>query len=173
MILWVNGTFGVGKTTLADRLVADDGTRRLFDPEHVGFMLGGNFRDVEFDDFQDLPSWRRLTPQILLEVHDATGQDVVAPQTVLREEYWNELRGGLERAGLDVFHVVLQCDDAVLRRRIADDAVEVDARDWRLGHIAVAADARTWWDAAADLVVDTTDMTVDDVARTVSDAASS
>jgi broad-specificity NMP kinase len=36
MLVWLNGTFGVGKTTTAIALVEADDRYRLFDPEQVG-----------------------------------------------------------------------------------------------------------------------------------------
>lgn len=65
MIVWLNGTFGAGKTTTAHELVYRSQGWRIFDPESVGYMLSDNLRDLEFSDFQDLPSWRRLTPLVL------------------------------------------------------------------------------------------------------------
>jgi adenylate kinase family enzyme len=39
MIIWLNGTFGAGKTTTARELVATTPGARLFDPELVGYLL--------------------------------------------------------------------------------------------------------------------------------------
>jgi len=39
VIVWLNGTFGSGKTTTALRLPALIPGSRLFDPETVGYML--------------------------------------------------------------------------------------------------------------------------------------
>ena len=38
-MIWINGTFGVGKTTTAEALVEAEPALRLFDPEAVGYML--------------------------------------------------------------------------------------------------------------------------------------
>jgi adenylylsulfate kinase-like enzyme len=39
MIVWLNGTFGAGKTTTAPEVVTRLPEARIFDPEHVGFLL--------------------------------------------------------------------------------------------------------------------------------------
>ena len=39
MIIWLNGTFGVGKTSTADRLAALIPDGRVFDPEHFGISI--------------------------------------------------------------------------------------------------------------------------------------
>ena len=54
VIIWMNGTFGVGKTTTARHLVAMSDHLRLFDPEGVGYMLMNNLADHEFTDFQQI-----------------------------------------------------------------------------------------------------------------------
>ena len=103
MIIWINGTFGVGKTTTANALLKGS-SWRLFDPEHVGFLLAGNLRDLEFDDFQDLPPWRELVPAVADEIYRFTGPEgMVAVQTVLVADYWDELVRGSPIAGSQSF----------------------------------------------------------------------
>lgn len=171
MLVWINGTFGVGKTTTGN-LVAAETQWRLFDPEHVGYLLAANLKDLEFDDFQDLPPWRTLVPVVADQLRRFTGcAAMVAVQTVLVEDYWNELRQGLAEHDLPVFHVVLDCQETELRRRIDTDEVESQARQWRLDHIENFHRAMPWLTRSADLVIDTTDLTPDDVARRVVDAA--
>jgi adenylylsulfate kinase-like enzyme len=170
VIIWLNGTFGAGKTSTAAELMARLPGTRLFDPEWVGYMLKENLTDLEFTDFQELPPWRRLVPAVLAEVADLTGQHLIAVQTVLVEPYWAQLRAGLAERSLDVFHVLLHADAAVLAKRIRADEVEPKACQWRLDHLAEYAAAQPWMEAAADLVVDSTAMSVTDVAQTVAAA---
>ncbi|WP_040491182.1 AAA family ATPase [Ilumatobacter nonamiensis] len=169
MIVWINGTFGVGKTSTATALLEQTGWR-LFDPEHVGFLLAGNLRDQEFDDFQDLPPWRELVPAVADRIYRYTNPDaMIAVQTVLVADYWEELLHGFADRGLPVCHVVLDCDEEELRRRITTDEVESQALDWRLDHIAKYWAARSWLDDAADLVVDTTALAPEGAARRIAD----
>ncbi len=83
---------------------------------------------------------------------------------MLRALYWQEIHDGLTARGIEVFHVLLDADETVLRQRIlaANEAV-----DWRLAHLAVYRDARPWMREAADLVVDTGSSSPGDVARTI------
>jgi deoxyadenosine/deoxycytidine kinase len=39
MIIWINGPFGAGKTTLTEKLKENVNNSLLFDPEHVGFLI--------------------------------------------------------------------------------------------------------------------------------------
>lgn len=172
MLLWINGTFGVGKTTTAERVRGETGWR-LFDPEHVGYLIGGNLRDLGYDDFQDLPPWRTLVPVVAGELARFTETPVlVAVQSVLVEDYWRELVTGLAAQELPVHHVVLDAEEAELRRRIEHDEVEAQARDWRLDHLAALDRARPWLARSADLMLDTTGMTPDEVAGRVIESTS-
>ncbi len=169
MIIWLNGTFGVGKTTTARHLVQAHPGLRLFDPEPVGYMVAKNLSDHPVADFQHHESWRRLTPLVADELVRATGQDLVAVQTVLHEPYWDELATGLLARGHEVVHVVLEADAAEVRRRIDTDAVEVTARAWRHEHLAAYEGVREWLVRRADLVVDTSNLDVSGVASEVRD----
>lgn len=157
MLLWINGTFGAGKTTTAHAVRAAEPAWRTFDPEWVGYLLREHLRDIPVDDFQDIASWRRLVPTVAAAIRDESRTpDLMAVQTVLRQDYWTEIRSGLESVGFEVFHVLLDADEDSLRARIAADDVERDAAQWRLDHLAAYAIARPWMTAASDLVVDTT-----------------
>ncbi len=171
MIVWINGTFGVGKTTTASAIL-EQTDWRMFDPEHVGYLLAGNLKDREFDDFQDLPPWRTLVPVVADEIYRYTNPTaMIAVQTVLAENYWAELMKGLSERRLPVLHVVLDCDESELRRRIETDEIESQALEWRLDHIAKFGAARPWLVHSADLVLDTTNLTPESAAEAIIEAA--
>src|SRR5690625_1288700 len=95
MIIWVNGAFGVGKTTAVRALLSSLHGWRMFDPEEVGFMVRALLPDLVGSDFQDLPPWRSLVPVIAGEVREVTGQGLIAVQSVLNqrsEEHTSELQ---------------------------------------------------------------------------------
>jgi hypothetical protein len=127
VIIWVNGTFGAGKTTTARQLAGRLANARHFDPEQVGYLLMRTLEDHEFRDFQDLAPWRELVPVFTEKIARFTGQHLIAVQTVLREDYWQELTAGFERTPLDIFHVLLHVDSDVLAERIKADEVEAGA----------------------------------------------
>ena len=170
MIIWLNGTFGVGKTTTGQALVEARPALRLFDPEQVGYMLMNSLKDQTFGDFQDLPAWRALVPATALEIRRHTGQDLVAVQTVLREDYWAELKASFNELDEQVVHVVLDADAVTLRNRIENDQIELSARRWRLDHLETYTASRTWMIKEADLVIDTPRLAVGDVVSRIAEA---
>jgi hypothetical protein len=168
VIVWLNGSFGVGKSTTARELEKLSGRLRQFDPELVGGLLARSLADHEVSDFQQYPSWRRLVPVVADEVARFTGQHLVAAQSVLVEDYWHELRHGLADHGQQVFHVVLDADAGTLHARIdADDDEPARIRPWRHRHVDVYLAARDWLRPAADLVVDTVALDASAAARHV------
>jgi hypothetical protein len=170
MIIWLNGTFGAGKTTTARELVPLIPDSRLFDPELVGYVLMEYLSDHEFSDFQDLTPWRTLVPIVTNQVAQFTGQHLIAAQSVLNEAYWAELQKGFFRHSLDVFRVVLHVEPGVLTERIKADEEEKKACQWRLNHIPDYIAARPWLEKTADLVVDSTALSAGKAASTIAAA---
>jgi predicted kinase len=164
VIIWLNGTFGVGKTSTADRLAALIPDGRVFDPETVGAMLRANLADRPVSDFQDWPAWPPLVAAALIEITRMTGQNVIAPQTVLKREHLDQVLVPLRVAGLEVFQVLLDADEAVLRSRIEGSD---EAMAWQLDHLDEYKAARSWMAEMADLVVDTVASTPPQIARRI------
>lgn len=171
MIIWLNGTFGAGKTTTGALLTQKSHKLRSFDPESVGYMLRPNLTDHPVSDFRHWESWRVLIPIVADELIRFSGQSLVAAQTVLEENYWDELEAGLSERGHEVFHVLLEAEESSLRGRIEADQAEVAAKHWRLDHIAKFAMARPWLAARADLCLDTTHLTQRQAAERIWDVA--
>ena len=82
-----------------------------------------------------------------------------------------ELHAGLSQLGHEVLHVLLEAEESTLRGRIEADQVEVVAMSWRLDHISRYADARLWIARRADLVLDTTRLTPEQVADRIWEVA--
>ena len=112
-----------------------------------------------------------LTPIVAAELIRFSGQSLVAPQTVLEETYWDELEGGLSEHGHEVLHVLLEAEESILRSRIEADQTEVAAKPWRLDHMSKYARARPWLASRADLVLDTSRATSQQVADRIWDVA--
>ncbi|MDP9870000.1 MULTISPECIES: AAA family ATPase [Streptosporangium] len=166
MIIWLNGTFGAGKTTTAKELVRLIPKARIFDPEEVGFMLRHVPGLPEVSDFQDWRPWRGLVVETASQLLDYVGGVLVVPQTVLVEQYWAEIHSGLEKAGIPVHHFLLHTDQDTLVHRIETDTVETGARQWRLDHVPDYHTALSWLSREAE-IIDTTGTPPAQVARAV------
>jgi hypothetical protein len=152
MIVWVNGTFGVGKTMTTQEICSLVPAARIFDTEYVGYMLRHVLASVPVDDFQDWRPWRGLVVSSAVQILDYVGGVLVVPQTVLVEQYWQEIRAGFDQAKIPVRHVLLHADRDVIARRIDADTVEVGARQWRHDHLDTYAAALPWLAREAELI---------------------
>ncbi|MFI7218943.1 AAA family ATPase [Micromonospora maritima] len=170
MIVWLNGTHGVGKTTtsvLVQQLIPDS---LVLDAEKVGETL----MDISpglpaTDNFQHWPPWRQLVVETARRVLDYTGGTLVMPMTVLVEPYWHEIRTGLAEHAIPVRHFVLHADQDTLRRRIEGEHPVPSA--FRLQYLQPYVEAaRTWLHAEAE-VVDTTHLTPAQVAAQIARGA--
>ncbi|MGP4047535.1 AAA family ATPase [Streptomyces sp. 2A115] len=156
MIIWLNGAFGVGKTSTAKELTSLLPDSTLFDAEQVGYMLL-HILGKPRRDFQDLPPWRGLVVETARQVLDHVGGTLIVPQTVLEKSYWREIRTGLAEAGIPLRHLLLDTDHDTLVERIQNDMdpESIGALQWRLDHLADYQRALPWLNREAE-VVDTT-----------------
>ncbi len=133
MIVFINGTFGVGKTTVAEHLIGRLPGSVLFDAELVGYFLRRIVTPIENpDDFQDLAMWRSLTMTTARELRATYGRTLIMPMTIARLDYFREIVGGLRATEPDLHHFTLTATPATLEARIRQSG---EAIDWRLDHL--------------------------------------
>ena len=116
MIIWINGGFGAGKTTLAEELHRRLPDAVVYDPEDVGIMLWKWMPPN--GDFQHLPSWRELVVATALALRRHHAETLIVPMSLIRDAYRAEILGGLADAGEEVLHVFLEADAGVLWERL-------------------------------------------------------
>lgn len=175
MIIWLNGTHGVGKTTtsaLVQELIPDS---RVFDAEKVGETLMDITPGLPAtDNFQHWPPWRPLVVETARRVLDYAGGILVMPMTVLVEEYWREISSGLARHDIPVRHFVLHADQDTIRRRIEGDTLLGPVPSpFRLKYLEPYAEAARLWLHAEAEVVDTTHLTPAEAAAQIAEAVKS
>ena len=127
MIIWINGGFGAGKTTLAEELHGRLPDAVVYDPEDVGLMLWKWMPPN--GDFQHLPSWRELVVATALSLRRHHAETLIVPMSLIRDAYRAEILGGLADAGEEVLHVFLEADAGVLRERL-NARVTHPGREW-------------------------------------------
>lgn len=171
VIVWINGTHGSGKTTTAHLVQKLIPASHVFDAEKVGETL----MDISpglpaTDNFQHWPPWRPLVVETARHVLDYTGGTLVMPMTVLVEQYWREISGGLAEHSIPVRHFVLHADQDTLRRRIEGD-MAMGPSAFRIQYLEPYAQAaRTWLHGEAE-VIDTVDHSAEQAAVKIADAA--
>ena len=68
---------------------------------------------VPTGDFQDLPSWRELVIATALSLRKHHAGTLIAPMTLINDNYLAEILDGLRVGGEEVLHVFLDLDPAV------------------------------------------------------------
>jgi 8-oxo-dGTP pyrophosphatase MutT (NUDIX family) len=182
-VVWINGAFGAGKTTTARELIDLIPNSTLFDPEVVGAALPQLLppkRLAEVGDFQDLPIWRRLVIDTAAALLGELGGTLVVPMTLLRQEYRDEIFGGLAARRIAVQHVLLAPAETILRQRIAERELppdlpdaEIRVRQWSYDHIEPYRAALAGWLTADAHPVDSSDLTPYQTAVRIAEAVGS
>ncbi len=131
MIIFINGAFGAGKTTVAELLVQSIPGSLLYDPEIVGIGLRYIVEPiVHFDDFQDLPPWRPLvveTARQLLKTYERT---LIVPMTLWNKAYFLEIMDGLRTFEPQLFHFCLTATESTLLKRLQNRPSSPQAYAW-------------------------------------------
>ena len=132
MMIWINGAFGAGKSTLAQELHRRLPDALAFDPEYVGCLLRKWVPSPESGDFQDIPLWRKLVAEFAIGMSAEYSRTLIIPMTLVNPEYRQEIFGLISKADERLFHVFLEVPPEELRRRIdaqvlTEDNPEADA----------------------------------------------
>jgi predicted kinase len=144
MIIWLNGGFGAGKSTLAQELHSRLPEAVVFDPEDVGLMLWKWLEPGA--DFQDLPSWRELVVATAVSLRRHHADTLIVPMTLISDDYRTEILGALADAGEGVLHVFLDAEPGVLSERLnaranAEASGSESALEWTLKRVDAAGAA--------------------------------
>jgi predicted kinase len=136
MIIFLNGPFGVGKSSVAKALASRLPRSVIFDPEELGAKVGRLQPEHTTTDWQDAPLWRELVIEGLRNVKThAPSSIVIVPMTVWRRNYLEELIRGLA-AFSEVRCFQLTASEQTLRDRITGRPDSEGPHDWCLAHLA-------------------------------------
>lgn len=115
MIIWINGSFGVGKTTIAKELNKRIRESIIYDPEDIGIFLEKILPKKE--DFQDYELWRKFNYEIL-KYFNNNYKNVIVPMTITNVQYYNEIVGRLRQDNIKVESFILIAPKNTLIERL-------------------------------------------------------
>lgn len=119
MIIWINGTFGCGKTSVANELDRRLENSFVYDPEEVGFFIRENIpSDLKNSDFQDYYMWRQFNYSMLSYISSNFRGIIIVPMTITNERYFDEIVGKLKSDGIKVNHFTLLASKDTLLDRL-------------------------------------------------------
>ncbi len=170
MIIWINGPFGVGKSTLSGILSPRIDGSMIMDPELLGAYLHRFVPASPTGDHQDLEFWRSLTVHAIREMRRIYDATVIVHMSLLHPTYLDSMLGALESHGEDLLHIFLDVTETALCERIEtpmidqDPKVSAGVREWRLSRLSQAMEAKAhmpeptlWLDTSAKSPDDLTD----------------
>lgn|SRR5699024_664395 len=120
-LVFVNGPFGVGKSSVVDLLSQRITNSIVIDPEKVGHMLWSQLpNSLHEDEFELEPLWppmSRLLIDLARRTYDRT---LLVPMTIARPEVFDLIVGGLRDNGHRVRNFTLLATPTTVRRRLKE-----------------------------------------------------
>ena len=121
MILLINGSFGVGKTTVGRILRQRIAGSRLYNPEWAGSVLMRlpvKFKGSGTDDFQDIGLWRKSVVGGIKIFRLIARDTVIVPMTFYRQDYLDEIVGEIRKFDSEVRIFCLQARFETILKRL-------------------------------------------------------
>ncbi|WP_442604448.1 AAA family ATPase [Paenibacillus sp. KN14-4R] len=120
----INGAFGSGKTSAAQRLKLVIPNSMIFDPEEIGYMLRNILtedilnEEERTDDFQDIELWRKLTVKTAKELKHKYKKHIIVPMTIYKADYFDYILNGLRSIDRELLHFCLIASEDTIKQRI-------------------------------------------------------
>ncbi len=119
MIIWINGSFGSGKTSVSQELNKRIENSHIYDPEEVGFLIRDNIpKRLKKDDFQDYEIWRTFNYELLKYIHSEYKGIIIVPMTICNKSYMQEIVDKLRMSGIHLEHYTLLASEEILKKRL-------------------------------------------------------
>ncbi len=119
MIIWLNGAFGAGKTTVACELKRRLPGSYIYDPENIGYFLRKNTpSQCDKPDFQDIPLWRSFNCEALKLIAETYTGTIIVPMTLVSHRYYDEIIGRLQSDGVQIRHFILYASRETILKRL-------------------------------------------------------
>lgn len=141
MILWINGAFGSGKSSVAEEISKRLNKAFIYDPEQVGYFLWDNFPDEmkRKGNFQHLQIWREFNYKILKHIANNFDGIIIVPMTIYVKKYYDEIIGNLISDAIVVNHFILSATKPTIIERLIQRGETEDG--WAAQHIDMCLNA--------------------------------
>lgn len=116
MIIWLNGAFGSGKSTVATKLNNILNKSIIYDPELIGVFLMDNL-PIKKNDFQDYELWRTINYDILKYL-SCSYDIIIVPMTITNKKYYEEIVDRLKSDNIDIKSFILMASRENLIKRL-------------------------------------------------------
>jgi deoxyadenosine/deoxycytidine kinase len=137
MILFLNGAFGVGKTTVGRILRKRLAGSFLYNPEWVGSVLMRlpfKFQGSGTDDFQDVELWRKSVVGGVKFFRFFAHKTLIVPMAFYRKDYFNEIIGEIRKFDdqLKIFCLTASFENILRRLEKRGEKIESGEDNWTI-----------------------------------------
>jgi broad-specificity NMP kinase len=130
MIVLINGSFGVGKSTVARLLRSALPGSALYDPEWVGLVLmrlpKWKLKKSGTEDFQDIGLWRSSVVAGVRLFRSFVSGTVIVPMTFSRRTYFDEVIVGVGRLDPEVRVFCLKASLPTIKKRLVGRGTKIE-----------------------------------------------
>jgi hypothetical protein len=168
----INGSFGVGKTTVAKLLRRSFSRSVIYDPEWSGLVLMRlpkwiKLKGSAAGDFQHIELWRKsVVAGVRLFRLFASGA-VIVPMTFSHRAYFDEVTKGLKHLDPELRVFCLKASLSTIKKRLVKRATRIEGpgSEWIARRIEECADAHR--DSHFGEPIDTEDRTAREVTEDI------
>ena len=172
MIVVINGSFGVGKTTIAKLLRGSLPGSAIYDPEWAGFVLKRLPKWIKLngsgsDDYQDIVLWRRSAIAGVRLFRLFAPGPVIVPMAFSRRDYFDEVVRAIEQLDSELRVFCLRASLPTVKKRLIERGTEIEGpgAEWIARRIIECAEAHV--DPHFGEPVDTEDRSAREVAEEI------
>jgi AAA domain len=172
MIVMINGSFGVGKTTIAKLLRHSLPGSAIYDPEWVGFVLRRlpkwiKLKGAGSGDYQDIVLWRRSAVAGVRLFRIFAPGPVIIPMAFSRRDYFDEFIRGIEPLDSELRVFCLKASLTTIKKRLVERGAEIEGpgTEWIARRIVECVEAHN--DPHFGEPIDTEDRSARDVAEDI------
>jgi AAA domain len=131
MIVLINGSFGVGKTTIAKLLRHSLPGSAIYDPELVGFVLRRLPKWIKLngagsDDYQNIALWRRSAVAGVRLFRLFASGPIIVPMAFSRRDYFDEVVTGIRPLDSEVRVFCLRAGLATVKKRLVERGTKIE-----------------------------------------------
>lgn len=135
MIIWINGPYGVGKSSLAEKLHECNPHSFIFDAEAVGNAVRDNMPKELFNGyiFEGYPLWFSMCVELLADIASRYDGDIYVPMTLVFADSFEKIERPLKQRKVCIKHILLESSKQIIHDRILARGEEEDC--WCMRHI--------------------------------------
>jgi chloramphenicol 3-O-phosphotransferase len=131
MIVVINGSFGVGKTTIAKLLRRSLPGSAIYDLEWVGFVLKRLPKWIKLKgsgsgDYQDIVLWRRSAVAGVRLFRLFASGPIIVPMAFSRRDYFDEVVTGIEPLDSELRVFCLKASLATVKKRLVERGTKIE-----------------------------------------------